>query len=585
MTTGTVDGVVATRGRAGGSSISTATPPASADYGKGPDQASIRQITPEDWLLGYMRAGVDCVAVTDHNSGEWIDRVKMALRTLNQRQHNGFRPLYLFPGVEVTANGSIHVLAVFDTDKGSSEVDRLLGDVGYKGDSGASDVAAHEAPIGVVEAICNQGGIPILAHVDGPSGAWSLPGNTLGPLLECDGLSAVEVVDYSSERPDLYRQRRFAWAEVLGSDSHHPTGGAGDRFPGSHFTWVKMAEPTLEGLRLALLDGRGFSIRRSDDSESFDPFALPVHCIEGIEVRDARYMGRGQSARLAFSPWLNALVGGRGTGKSTVLHALRLAARREQALLDLDESSTPRSTFERFHQVPENRMKTGGLKDDTTIQWTVMRDGVRHRVHWRQDGAGPGVEEEAHGTGWVPSSVTPEHLPIRIFGQGEIAELAGENQRALLRVIDEAAAVGGSNEALKEARNAFFAVTGTHSRDGRQVGAPERHRRQAGRRRTQAETLRGCGAYVNPDRIPAPKAAASGGGTTIRCRGSRRSANRRSGGSTAARRLAGGTLRPDLTRRSASCLDNCDVGRRDTGCEPGVAGRCTALARHRRETA
>ena len=432
--------------------------PASADYGKGPDQASIRQITPEDWLLGYMRAGVDCVAVTDHNSGDWIDRVKMALRTLNQRQHSEFRPLHLFPGVEVTANGGIHVLAVFDTDKGSSEIDRLLGDVGYQGDSGGSDVAAHEAPIGVVEAICNQGGIPILAHVDGPSGAWSLPGNTLGPLLECGGLFAMEVVDSGSERPDLYQQRRFAWAEVLGSDSHHPSGGAGDRFPGSHFTWVKMAEPSLEGLRLALLDGRGFSIRRSDDSESFDPFALPVHCIEEVEVRDARYLGRGQSARLAFSPWLNALVGGRGTGKSTVLHALRLAARREQALLDLDESSTPRSTFERFDRVPENRMKSGGLTNDTAIQWIVMRDGVRHRVHWRQDGAGPGVEEEADGTGWVPSSVTPEHLPIRIFGQGEIAELAGENQRALLRVVDEAAAVGGSNEALKEARNAFFAV-------------------------------------------------------------------------------------------------------------------------------
>ena len=432
--------------------------PASADYGKGADQASLRQIAPEDWLLGYMRAGVDCVAVTDHNSGEWIDRLKMAFRTLEQQQHDEFRPLYLFPGVEVTANGGIHVLAVFDIDRGSSEVDRLLGDVGYQGDSGASDVAAHEAPIGVVEAICNQGGIPILAHVDGPSGAWSLPGNTLGPLLECDGLFAVEVVDSSSERPDLYRQRRFACAEVLGSDSHHPSGGAGDRFPGSHFTWVKMAEPTLEGLRLALLDGRGFSIRRSDESEPFDPFALPVHCVEEIEVMDARYMGRGQSARLAFSPWLNALVGGRGTGKSTVLHALRLAARREQALLDLDESSIPRSTFERFDRVPENRTRAGGLTDDTTIQWTVKRDGVRHRVHWRQDGTEPSVEEEANGTEWVPSSVTPDHLPIRIYGQGEIAELAGENQKALLRVVDEAAGVGLANEALKATSNGFFAA-------------------------------------------------------------------------------------------------------------------------------
>ena len=93
-----------------------------------------------------------------------------------------------------------------------------------------------------------------------------------------------------------------------------------------------MAKPSLEGLRLALLDGGGFSIRRSDEPESFEPFASPRHCVEAIEVADARYMGRGRTTRLTFSPWLNALVGGRGTGKSTVIHALRLAVRREQEL-------------------------------------------------------------------------------------------------------------------------------------------------------------------------------------------------------------------------------------------------------------
>ena len=41
-------------------------------------------------------------------------------------------------------------------------------------------------------------------------------------------------------------------------------------------------------------------------------------------------MGRDQPARIEFSPRLNALVGGRGTGKSTVVHALRIAARRER---------------------------------------------------------------------------------------------------------------------------------------------------------------------------------------------------------------------------------------------------------------
>ncbi len=41
--------------------------PASSDYRGNP------QITPEEWLLGFMRAEIDCVAVTDHNSGEGID--------------------------------------------------------------------------------------------------------------------------------------------------------------------------------------------------------------------------------------------------------------------------------------------------------------------------------------------------------------------------------------------------------------------------------------------------------------------------------------------------------------------------------
>ena len=53
--------------------------PASEDYGKGPRHAELKQITPHEWLLGFMRAGVDCVAITDHNSSEWISKLKEAL--------------------------------------------------------------------------------------------------------------------------------------------------------------------------------------------------------------------------------------------------------------------------------------------------------------------------------------------------------------------------------------------------------------------------------------------------------------------------------------------------------------------------
>jgi hypothetical protein len=149
---------------------------------------------------------------------------------------------------------------------------------------------------------------------------------TLKQVMDDGAVLAIETVDTGKPKPALYAQWKERWTEVLGSDSHNLTG---ERKPGSYFTWVKMAAPSLEGLRLALLDGGSFSIRRSDASGPFSPHALPAHFLESIEISDARYMGRGEAAKLSLSPWFNVLAGGRGTGKSTVVHALRAVYRRD----------------------------------------------------------------------------------------------------------------------------------------------------------------------------------------------------------------------------------------------------------------
>ena len=429
--------------------------PASAAYGKGPDQAQRRQIDPEDWLLGFMREGVDCVAVTDHNSGDWVDRLKSALERLKAGGHPGYRTLHLFPGVEVTANGGVHVLAIFDRERGAADINALLGAVGYRGVRGHSDRAADQSPIEVVQAIAERGAIPVLAQVDGPAGAWNrMTGSSLAALLDCEQLFAMEVVAPSATLPELYRQRRLAWAKVLGSHSHDSAGATSAR---SHFTWVKMGEPRLDGLRLALLDGGGFSIRRSDEAESFDPNVLPSHYVEAVEIKAARYMGAGGKERLDFSPWLNALVGGRGTGKSTVVHALRVAARRDPELTELHDQSPARRTFERFHRVPSQRSDRGGLTRSTEYLWHVVRDDTRYRVRWLQAGTGTAVEE-ATDNGWRPSSVQSvesHRFPLRIFSQGQIGELAGENQQALLGVIDDAAGTADAKRRLQDAVNEF----------------------------------------------------------------------------------------------------------------------------------
>jgi DNA repair ATPase RecN len=421
------------------------------------------ELTAEQWLLKYMSAGIDCVAVTDHNSGAWVDKLKTAYASMRVDPPDGFRELHLFPGVELSVNGGFHLLAVFNMDATSSDIDSLLGKVDYSGTKGDSDGVTRRSAADVVQAVLDAGALPIPAHADASKGLLqlktegstqsALDHQTIELLLSNPGVLAMEVLTPATPKPSAYTQSKLNWAEVIGSDCHTFRGPA---VPGSRYTWIKMAKPSLEGLRLALLDGQGVSVRRSDDVEPFAPFDRPEHFVEAIEVADARFMGRSSKpTRLEFNPYFNAVVGGRGTGKSTVVHSLRLAFRRER---ELDASGDPSETFTRFNRVAKSRNELGGLLATTNIKITLSRDGIRHRLLWRQDGQD--VEDWVEGE-WIRSenqAVTEQRFPIKLFSQGQIAALAGESQQTLLKVIDEAADTASAKDSLESAASGFFST-------------------------------------------------------------------------------------------------------------------------------
>jgi energy-coupling factor transporter ATP-binding protein EcfA2 len=431
------------------------------------------ELTPGAWLLKYMAAEIDCVAITDHNSGEWVDKLKAAY-TAMQRQAKtgqapvGFRELHLFPGVEISVQGGFHLLAIFDPSATSQTISDLLAKVEYTGTRGDSDGVTRKGAAEVVAQVKAEGGLAIAAHADRDKGLLQLETstgksrldvNTVRSVLQEPGLVALEwmMPDWSFLPPALLAEMQRTFVRVLGSDCHSFRGQA---IPGSRYTWIKMASPNLEGLRLALLDGQGVSVRRSDDGNGFTPFQKPEHFIEALEVQNASYMGRGSKAqRFTFSPYFNALIGGRGTGKSTVIHALRLAYRREQELLPGSEAE---QTFGRFIQVAKTRNAPGGLRLDTVVCVEVSRDGLGHHVHWRQDGQGVVVEDwDAATQTFKPSAsqeVSAERFPIRLFSQGQIAALADDGAQALLNVVDDAAGTRTAQAALDEAKRAFLST-------------------------------------------------------------------------------------------------------------------------------
>lgn len=413
--------------------------PASEDYGKGPNQAALKATSPRDWLLGYMGAKIDCVAVTDHNSGEWIDLLKSELAKLDAEMPAGYRELALFPGVEVSANNGIHILGIFDRTASSATIAGLLGAVSYRGNYGACAIAATASAEEIVNKIVEAGGLAILAHVDCPRGAFELNGSTLQPLLGAD-LSAVELVDPAFTTPDIYRKHKRKFTEVIGSDAHHPSGPSGSCFPGSKFTYVKMGRPALEGLRLALIDGSPHSVLRSDSvSNGFDPNVPPANWIRRISVSSAKLMGRGGQQNVDFSPWLTSLVGGRGTGKSSIAHFLRGAFQRSDEFDTLPKGYPPRQTYEDFIRVPASKSEQGALTDETKVSVEFEHEGSPFRIDWDAARGHHEVFEFLGGSGWVRASSQEirRRFPISIFSQNQVNALASSDGDALLTTIDE----------------------------------------------------------------------------------------------------------------------------------------------------
>jgi len=409
--------------------------PASDDYGKGPDQGNLKQRGPREWLLDYMKAGIDCVAVTDHNCGLWVDQLKTEYAQMERDRPEGFRPLHLFPGVELSVYGGIHVLAIFDKDKGTSYIDTLLGAVGYRGTRGACDSVTSKPLNEVAEEIVKVDGIAILAHVDEENGLFNnLTGQTLQQALDCEHFFAMELMDPGYAKPGAYNSCKRPWTEIVGSDAHHPTGNSGQKFPGSRFSWVKMGNPCIEGLRLALLDGP-LSVLRSDATTQ-DPNQHADMVIESIKVGDARYIGRPSALEIKLNPWMNAVIGGRGTGKSTIVEFLRLVLRREK---ELPESL--QKDFAKYFDVYTSRDEEGLLTEDAQLAVVYRKNGARYRVQWSHRGDVEPIEAEQADGSWraEPGEIT-RRFPVRIYSQKQIYELA-KAPLALLKIVDESSAV------------------------------------------------------------------------------------------------------------------------------------------------
>ena len=407
------------------------------------------------WVSAAKGAGLHAVALTDHNTAQGVDALRQAAAVVTGA------PVIL-PGVEITANDGTHLLLVLDANCTQQHVEELLGLAQIPVDQRGTRTA--RSPLSVEQILnlkCGRGVIFLGAHVNGPAGLLEHDGQQRLAELRHPRLAGVEIdptcnLDgtwLDGSRREIARVIPQIWC----SDSH-----AFDE-AGRRFTWVKMTQPDAEGLRLALLDGVG-SLCPAEKATPGDPNQHADYVIESIKVQQAKYMGRWKEPNppnpliVSFNPWLNVLIGSRGTGKSTLVDLCRATLRREGELNGGGETSL-RAAFDKRMRVPANRTEEGLLTDDTVVEVTYRKDGERFVLSWDPQGRTPPISRIDGDQSVAEEGDIRERFPVRIYSQKQLFDLA-RDPNALLTVIDDSADVRGAEHMRlrKEAETKYLSL-------------------------------------------------------------------------------------------------------------------------------
>ena len=426
----------------------------------------------DDYLAAAKTKGIELLAICDHNSHDWIDEMKEA------GARNG---IVIFPGCEITTGSGadgVHLLILGDPSKTGRDIDLLLAsNLGFDGNTPrfTSDSGNNLRPnvsSKTIQQILDdlpEGYLAIAPHAFNENGI-AAPGTVKGSVrwaaLHHPRLAAIDPGDCSDPSSDSFADRfrrrdltdypcTKSLAFIATSDSY-----SFERI-GQCFTWIRMETPTLEALRQAFIDHEARLMCYWDSRLKNFPDGNPNNVTHGWieEVSLGGILANSTTGiTVKLHHGLNVLIGGRGSGKSTVIAALRTLYAGTNSLPEKTRIETEEFISKAFH--------------DAKIT-------AKHRVP---------VSQERQFSAWALNSGSTTHagdertfptaFRARVISQKELFErVAGDvtkrfsASRSLLGLIDEsldltvteASASGTWARALQEAQRQWMELAGRRS--------------------------------------------------------------------------------------------------------------------------
>ena len=429
--------------------------------------------------------GLDLVALTDHNSIEGYRHLKPQFDNLARRAGNeGTRMPVIIPGVEFTigAERPIHCLVIFSLKTDVEDIEGVIRHI-----FGASEPfnpktgtpqATGSAVIDFIDRLykyCHpESGerdlqfVLLPAHADGNRG-----------LAKETGVRSASMGGIMDEMKGHLRQLAITRRDWHGFETKHPFSGLSPEFQdllarweagrrgddwgdlsrderrryedqehwpliessdpstyediGTRFSWLKMGVLDVEGIRLALLDPQSRLRRMENGPPDYSDTRLQRITVKGTDFFE--------DIEIPLSSCLTTLIGGRGSGKSTIIEYLRHALDRDRKEDFSDESDSVHEAVQSILSQKGERdfgHSEGTLLPDHQISVEIVVGGRLYRICRSSSGIEPIQDSDHQNPQPVPLDVRSLIQP-RILSQRQIAQIARDpasQRRELDTLID-----------------------------------------------------------------------------------------------------------------------------------------------------
>ncbi len=382
--------------------------PADYIYYRGADHGMTQDQYNQKLVEVALENNIKVIGLADHGNVDGVDAIRTAM---NQQG------ILVFPGFEIASTEKAHFVCLFPESTTIDQLNRYLGALGLTNPANGvwpSNLSGND----LLQKVEELGGVIYASHCTDDSGvlrqrlvhvwqnpllkAAQIPG-TLDDLNDNDGNAYRRILLNS----DPAYRRDLPVGIINAKDVAEPSELANPKAS----CLIKMTKPCFASFKLAFQDPQSRVRLNSDVSEKYysriERLKITGGYLDGVEIE--------------FSEHLNAVIGGRGTGKSTLLECIRYA---------LGLRPIGKNAQKQHDEIIKENLGNSRARVELAIRSSKM-NGKRFIVA-RRYGESANVSDEIGS----PSTFTPADLlpEIEIYGQNEIYEIARDksSQRQLL---------------------------------------------------------------------------------------------------------------------------------------------------------